>query len=75
MLPIFEDHLFARGYFVAREPVADVEQAEVVAAALASLWHYARIRIVSHPESADAHMLEIAQRNLGLNVPEPFYRG
>ena len=75
MLPIFEDHLFAQGYFVAEEPAADKEQPEVVAAALASLWHYAKIRITACPELANDHMLAVAQRNLGFNVPEAFYRG
>ena len=75
MLPIFEDHLFAQGYFVAEEPAADVGQADAVAAALASLWHYARIRITARPELVNEHMLQVAQRNLGFNVPEAFYRG
>ncbi len=78
MLPIFEDHLFAQGYFVAGVPTAvgaGDEQAETVVASLVALWHYARIHVTTNPELANEHMISVAQRNLGFNVPLSFYRG
>ena len=78
MLPTFEDYLFAQGYFVAEDSdtkAHDENQDEVVTSTLVALWHYARIRITANHELASPHMLRVAQRNLGLSVPEPFYRG
>ena len=104
MLPIFEDYLFSRGFFVAAPPELRVQPSAAQAAdppadpaaeppansaadlpadpaadlaveALVSLAHFARIRIVAHPELADMHMLEVAKRNIGFDVPEAFYRG
>ena len=78
MLPIFEDYLFAQGYFVDEDDdVAEYDegQEEMPVATLVALWHYAWIRITARPELASPHMLRVAQRNLGLSVPEPFYQG
>ena len=74
MLEIFEDHLFAQGYFVADESPAGEDQAETVAASLIALWNYAKIRITARPGLANSRMISVAQRNLGFNVPLPFYR-
>lgn len=74
MLPVFEDYLFAQGCFVADESAADGDQAEVVVGSLIALWNYARIRITANPELANERMVSVAQRNLGFEVPLPFYR-
>lgn len=79
MQPIFEDYLFSHGYFVADAPSGASPEAEAIAEhaaeALAALAHFAAIRITAHPERANLDMLRIAQRNLGSDVPEAFYRG
>ncbi|MBR3316171.1 MAG: hypothetical protein IKG18_18780 [Atopobiaceae bacterium] len=74
MLEIFEDYLFAQGYFAADEFATGEDQAETVVASLIALWNYARIRIIAHPELANSRMISVAQRNLGFKVPLPFYR-
>ncbi|MBR0404657.1 MAG: hypothetical protein IJI68_05590 [Eggerthellaceae bacterium] len=43
--------------------------------ALIALKHFAMIHITVHPELASIDMLDVAKRNLGFNVPLPFYRG
>ena len=85
MKQVYEDYLFSQGYFVGtlasesegmetREdetPAISSHPAE----ALIALAHFAEIRITEHPELANLHMLEVAARNLGKDVPEPFMRG
>lgn len=43
--------------------------------AIVALVHFARIRITANPELASIEMLDVAKRNLGFDVPLPFYRG
>ena len=43
--------------------------------ALVALKHFAMIHITTHPELASIGMLDVAKRNLGVNVPPSFYRG
>ena len=75
MHEVYEDHLFARGYFVADAPEGVATDASQAAGALVALGTYAEIRITAHPELATLHMVEVAARNLGRDVPEPFMRG
>ncbi|MBO4352298.1 MAG: hypothetical protein J5818_02260, partial [Eggerthellaceae bacterium] len=65
----FHDFLFSKGCFVGE---GDVEHAPEVLAALAKLFN---IRIVKNPGWATISMVKIASRNLGEDVPQPFYRG
>lgn len=73
MLQVYEDYFFSRGLFVA-DPAA-VGGERHPAAALMALARFAEIRVTSHPELADLRMVEVAERNLGCDVPEPFMRG
>jgi len=67
---LYQDHLFAKGLFVSEAgPSSHASEAVL---SLAKLFN---IQIVEHPEWADLPMVRLAQRNIGINVPEPFYRG
>lgn len=75
MRPQYEDHLFSQGYFVARPEAEQKADDAHPAEALLALAHFAEIRITQHPELADLHMVEVAARNIGEDVPLPFMRG
>ena len=64
-----EDFLFTKGFFVSEE-----SQSEHAAEALVSLANLFGIRITSRPELASKSMIRVAQRGLGVNVPDPFYK-
>ncbi len=72
---LLKDFLFSKGYFV-RESDADQRypdlQPPVVVASLAKLFN---IRIAQNPDWANIDMVTVAERNLGIDVPPPFYRG
>ena len=65
----FHDFLFAKGFFVS---TGDEEHAPEALVALAKLFN---IRIVKNPGWATVEHVATASRNLGEDVPEPFYRG
>ena len=65
----FHDFLFAKGFLVGE---GDTEHAPEALVALAKLFN---IRIVSNPGWASVGMVRVASRNLGENVPPPFYYG
>ena len=69
MRTLFHDFLFSKGYFVR---TSEQGHAPELLAALAKLFN---IRIVSHPEWASIDHVTTASRNLGKNVPAPFYLG
>ena len=69
MRELFHDFLFSKGLFVGS---GEDVQAPAVLVALAKLFG---IRIVSNPGWASIDMVDIAARNLGRDVPQPFYRG
>lgn len=64
------DHLFTRGFFVSEKGPSDHAGETVLS--LAKLFN---IQVVEHGEWASLDMVRVAERNLGVNVPEPFYRG
>ena len=69
MRMLFHDFLFSKGYFVrASERGHEPE----LLTALAKMFN---IRIVSHPEWVSIDHVSTASRNLGEDVPLPFYRG
>jgi hypothetical protein len=68
MRDLFHDFLFSKGLFVG---AGEDEQAPAVLASLAKLFN---IRIVSNLGWANLGMVEVAKRNLGVDVPAPFYR-
>lgn len=70
MKAIFTDHLFGKHILVSSGSGAD--SAFEALFALANLFN---IRVVSGQSLADEEMIHTAQRCLGQNVPEPFYRG
>lgn len=70
---VLEDYLFSRGFFVAPATSAATEAHPIEA--LVALAHFAEIRITRNPELACVDMVEVARRNLGCDVPAPFYRG
>ncbi|MBR3224124.1 MAG: hypothetical protein IKF78_02235 [Atopobiaceae bacterium] len=63
------DFLFSKGYFVGQ---GEQRHAPATLAALAKLFN---IRVVANPGWADPGMVRIAKRNLGVDVPLPFYKG
>ena len=69
MKELYTDYLFSKGYFTA---VGDSDTAAETVIALAELFG---IDIVSGAVMACPGHIRIAQKNLGINVPEPFYRG
>ena len=69
MRDVFDDFLFARGLF------AGTGEQEHAPEALVSLAKTFNIRIVSKPAWATVDMVKIAARNLGVDVPTPFYEG
>lgn len=71
----YEDYLFSQGYFAADEASDAAAEDRHPAEALLALAHFGEIRITAHPELANLHMLEVAARNLGKDIPEPFMRG
>lgn len=73
MHSLYEDYLFSLGYLVADDDSAEAQESHP-AEALIALASYAEIRITQHPELANPHMVEVAARNLGKDVPAPFYR-
>ena len=68
MRDLVHDFLFSKSIFVS---AGEDEQAPAVLASLAKLFN---IRIVSNPGWASLGMVEVAKRNLGVDVPAPFYR-
>lgn len=69
MRTLFHDFLFSKGYFVRTS--ANGHEPELLTA-LAKMFN---IRIVSHPEWVSIDHVTTASRNLGKNVPAPFYLG
>ena len=67
---IYEDYLFTRGYFVSAG--TDAPTAPETLLALAKLFG---VELKKGAAQASPEMLRVAERNLGLAVPEPFYRG
>ena len=67
---VFKDYLFTRGYFVYEE-----EETKYQAETVVSLAQLFGIEIVSGYEHAEPDMIRVASRNLGRNVPRPFYEG
>jgi hypothetical protein len=65
----FDDFLFAKGLF------AGTGEQEHAPEALVALAKKFNIRIVSNPGWATIGMARIAARNLGVDVPTPFYEG
>lgn len=70
MKNMYLDFLFSKGIFVAQE-----QQEAHVAEVLVSLGKLFNIQIVSGAELACMDMISVAERNLGRDVPLPFYRG
>ena len=68
MKNIYEDILFARGFLVS-------DEGHYAADSMIALAKLFNIDLVSGAARANEHMIRVAQRNLGLDVPEPFYRG
>ena len=68
MRDLFHDFLFSKGLLVGS---GENEQSPAVLASLAKLFN---IRIASNPSWASLDMVKVAERNLGMNVPSPFYR-
>ena len=68
MRNLFHDFLFAKHLLVG---VGEEEQAPAVLASMAKLFN---IRITSNAAWASLNMVEVAKRNLGVDVPPPFYR-
>ena len=69
MKELYTDFLFSKGYFTAED---DCDTAAETVLALAELFG---IDIVSGAAMACPEHIRTAQRILGKNVPEPFYRG
>ena len=69
MRDAFDDFLFAKGLF------AGTGEQEHAPEALAALAKKFNIRIVKNPGWATIQMARIAARNLGIDVPTPFYEG
>lgn len=69
MRDAFDDFLFAKGLFAG---TGEQEHAPEALVALAKTFN---IRIVSNPSWAAIDMVKIAARNLGVDVPTPFYKG
>ena len=67
---LYQDYLFSQGLFVSEQGPSDLAGETVLS--LAKLFN---IKVVEPPEWACLDMVRVAQRNLGRNVPEPFYRG
>ncbi len=75
MRELIKDFLFSKGYFVRASDGNQhdvVLQPPVVIASLAKLFN---IRVVTNPDWADSDMVAVAKRNLGIDVPLPFYKG
>ena len=66
----YQDYLFSQGLFVSEDGPSDHAGETVLS--LAKLFN---IEVTEHPEWACLDMVRVAERNLGLDVPEPFYRG
>ena len=71
MKAVFEDYLFQQHYLVATSD----QPTEHACEALIALANFAKIRVTGYLELATLEMLKVAQRNIGCDVPEPFYRG
>ena len=69
MRTLFHDFLFSKGYFVRTSEHGHEPE---LLTALAKLFN---IRIVSHPEWVSIDHVTTASRNLGEDVPPPFYQG
>ncbi len=71
MKQIYKEQLFEKGYLVSEcEP--DIENTFEVLFSLAALFN---IRIVSGEKLAQKEMISFVSEQLGIRVPEPFYRG
>ena len=73
MLNLFEEFLFRKHILVGSS--ATRASNEEVFATLAALANLFGIRVTSGSRLANAGMIQLAERVLGINVPEPFYRG
>lgn len=69
---IFESYLFRKHILVKGGSLPKEEHAFETVFALANLFG---IRIISGAEMAEKRMLSLAEKELGIDVPEPFYRG
>ena len=72
MNPIYESYLFEKHILVQDSSLPAEEHPFETVFALANLFG---IRLVSGEELAQERMIHVAERELGSNVPEPFYRG
>ena len=71
METIFIDYLFNKNFFVAQKNAASGNVQEI----WFSLGKLFNIEVRDRFELLDIEMIHTAERNLGKNVPEPFYRG
>ena len=70
MKGVYVDYLFSKGYFV-----ADCGRAPNPVQTLIALAKLFDIHIISGQQMASKAMITVAERNLGKDVPEAFYRG
>lgn len=73
MKDIFKDYLFQHHILVYDQ--AYVTKGRIHFDSLITLANKFGIRITKGAELANVQMIHDAERNLGINVPEPFYRG
>ena len=75
MRDLYASFLFNKHILVDETPKDATRDAAASFNALFSLANLFGIRIVSGAELANEDLIHVAERNLGWNVPEPFYRG
>lgn len=72
METVFVNYLFSKNFFVTqKETYSNGSQLDIWMA-LAKLFN---IRVVKGYELLEPQMIHTAEENIGVNVPEPFYRG
>lgn len=71
MKQIYKEQLFEKSYLVS-ESANDFDNAFEVLYSLAALFN---IRIVSGEKFAQKEMIPFVSKQLGINVPDPFYKG